>query len=243
MAHRTGAGLHIVHANSTGGAVTAEFLAIIDEARDAGLDVTTEAYPYGAGMTWIESALFDEWETWSDARFNEVEWLETGERLTRQEFAHYRELGGLVIIHNRTEEMTRAAIANPLTMIASDGRIANGRGHPRSSGTYARVLGKYVREKGTLTLMGALRRMTVEPTRRLEARVPAMHTKGRISIGADADITVFNPATVIDQSTYTNPAIPSRGITYVLVNGIVVVDDGALVTSVHPGKAIRADTR
>jgi len=243
VAKRTGVALHVVHANSSGGAQTVEFLDVIQAARDSGNDVTTEAYPYSAGMTSIESALFDDWETWPDSRFATFQWVETGERLTRQTFGAFRARGGEVIVHDRTEEMTRAAIATPLTMIASDGFLANGRGHPRTSGTYARVLGRYVRDGGAVDLADALRRMTIEPARRLEARVPAMRNKGRVQVGADADLTVFDPATVIDRSTYVDATIPSEGIEYVFVNGVLVVDRGALVLGARPGRAIRAAER
>ena len=239
-AKKTGAPLHIVHANSSGGSETPAFLARIEEARAAGQDVTTECYPYSAGQTRIESALFDDWQSWDDERFGIHQWVATGERLTRENFGHYREQGGSVIIHSRTEEMTRAAVESPLTMIASDGGISNGRGHPRGSGTYSRVLGKYVREDKALTLMDALRKMTIEPARRLETYVPAMRNKGRLSVGADADITIFNPDTVIDKSTYEHSAVPPDGIPYVLVNGVLVVDEGELVPGAHPGRALRA---
>ncbi|MFP5354468.1 MAG: amidohydrolase family protein, partial [Gemmatimonadota bacterium] len=147
--------------------------------------------------------------------------------------------GGTVITHGRSEEQTRAAIVSPLSMIASDGFIEGGRGHPRTSGSYAKVLGKYVREEGGLTLMDALRKMTIDPARRLEARVPDMAKKGRIRTGADADITMFDPATVIDRATYEDASIPSAGIPYVIVNGQVVVEKGELTTA-RPGRAIRA---
>ena len=238
-AKQSGASLHVVHANSSGGASTADFLRIIEDARSNGQDVTTEAYPYEAGMTRIGSALFDDWESWDDDRFPIHQWVETGERLTRESFARYREQDGFVIIHSRTEKMTRAAIENPLTMIASDGIISGGRGHPRTSGTYAKVLGKYVREEGILTLTDALRRMTIEPARRLEGYVSAMRTKGRLSVGADADITIFDAETVIDRSTYTDPQLPSDGIEYVIVNGVLVVDEGELVPDTRAGRAIR----
>jgi N-acyl-D-aspartate/D-glutamate deacylase len=234
-----GASLHIVHVNSSSGSDIATFLAAIQAARDAGQDVTTEAYPYGAGMTEIQSALFDDWNTWSDDRFAQHQLVSTGERLTRETFAKARAAGGTIIIHGRPEEQTRAAIASPLSMIASDGFIENGRGHPRTSGTYAKVLGRYVRDEGLVELMDALRRMTVEPARRLERRTPAMTNKGRIRVGADADLTVFDPATVIDRATYEDATIPSAGIPYVIVGGQVVVDAGEL-TGVRPGRAIRA---
>jgi hypothetical protein len=234
-----GAALHIVHVNSTGGNDLDAFLEAIQAARDRGQDVTTEAYPYGAGMTEIQSALFDDWETWPDDRFARNQLVSTGERLTRETFAKARAEGGTIISHGRPEEQTRAAIVSPLTMIASDGFIENGRGHPRTSGSYAKVLGQYVREEGVVTLMDALRRMTLEPARRLERRTPAMANKGRVRVGADADLTVFDPATVIDRATYEDATIPSAGIPYVIVAGQVVVDGGEL-TGVRPGRAIRA---
>ncbi len=231
--------LHIVHVNSSADSELDAFLAAIEAARDAGQDVTTEAYPYGAGMTEIQSALFDDWQTWPDARFGLHQLVSTGERLTRATFGKARAAGGTVIIHGRSEEQTRAAIASPLAMIASDGFIENGRGHPRTSGTFAKVLGKYVREEKVVPLMDALRRMTLDPAHRLERRTPAMVNKGRIKTGADADLTIFDPATVIDRSTYEDATIPSAGIPYVIVGGEAVVDRGE-VTAARSGRAIRA---
>ena len=231
--------LHIVHVNSSAGDELDGFLAAIRAARDAGQDVTTEAYPYGAGMTEIQSAVFDDWTTWSDQRIAQHQLVSTGERLTRETFARARQTGGTVIIHSRSEAQTRAAIASPLSIIASDGFIENGRGHPRSSGTYAKVLGRYVRDEGLMTLMEALRRMTLEPARRLEHRAPAMAAKGRLSVGADADITIFDPSAVIDRATYEDGTLPSAGIPYVVVGGQVVVD-GEKITAARPGRAIRA---
>lgn len=236
-----GASLHVVHVNSSGGNDLDAFLAAIQAARDGGQDVTTEAYPYGAGMTEIQSALYDDWETWPDDRFERNQLVSTGERLTRETFAKARAEGGTIITHGRSEEQTRAAIVSPLSMIASDGFIENGRGHPRTSGTYAKVLGRYVRDEGVVDLMDALRRMTIEPARRLERRTPAMAAKGRVRVGADADLTIFNPATVIDRATYEDATIPSAGIPYVIVAGQVVVDGGQL-TEAKPGRAVRAPT-
>lgn len=234
-AREAGAALHVVHANSSAGEAIAPFLARIERARGAGQDVTTEMYPYAASQTTIQSALFDEWESWDDERFARYEWAGTGERLTRASFAEYRRRGGSLIIHGRTEDLTRVAVASPLTMIASDGGLS----HPRGAGTFARVLGRHVREEGTLDLMDALARMTIRPAQRLESFVPAMRAKGRLSVGADADVTVFDPATVIDRATYADPRKASEGIVFVLVNGVLVVEDGELVPDVRPGRAVR----
>jgi N-acyl-D-aspartate/D-glutamate deacylase len=238
-ARSAGAPLHIVHVNSSADAEIDRFLEMIEAARQAGQDVTTEAYPYGAGMTEIQSALFDDWKTWPDERFALHQLVSTGERLTRATFEKARAAGGTVIIHGRTEEQTRKAIASPLAMIASDGFIEHGRGHPRTSGTYAKVLGKYVRDDHVVPLMDALRRMTLEPARRLERRTPAMAKKGRIKVGADADLTIFDPATVIDRATYEDASIPSAGIPCVIVGGQPVVERGEL-TAARPGRAVRA---
>ena len=236
-ANNAAASLHIVHANSSGGGNILEFLEMIQMAQDEGRDVTTEAYPYGASQTGIQSALFDDWESWDDERFERHQWVRTGERLNRETFSKYREEGGSVIIHGRTEEMTLAAVTSPLTIVASDG----GTGHPRGAGTFARILGRYVREQGALELMDALARMTILPTLMLEEFVPAMKTKGRIRVGSDADITIFDPETVIDRATYLEGSLTSDGIEYVLVNGIPVVYEGEIAEGVRPGKAIKAE--
>ena len=234
-ARNVGASLHVVHANSSGGDAVMTFLDRIEAARSAGQDVTTEMYPYAAAQALIQSAVFDGWAAWPESRFERYEWIRTGERLTRETFAARRAEGGSVIIHSRTDALTLAAVTSPLTMVASDGAS----GHPRGAGTFARILGRYVREQGALDLMDALARMTIRPAQRLEAFVPAMMHKGRIRVGADADLTIFDPATVIDRASYENPSLLSAGIEYVIVNGVVVVERGALVDGVHPGLPVR----
>ena len=236
----TGVSLHIVHITSSGGRQTANCLKIIEGARKHGVDVSTEMYPYTASATRIESALFDDdWEKRSGMRYDQLQWVATGERLTAETFAKYRKIGGSVISHGMSEETVRLAVANPSVMIASDGRITNGKGHPRSAGTFARVLGVYVREQKALPLMEAIRKMTLMPAQRLEASVPAMGTKGRIKIGADADIVVFNPDTVIDKATFENAAQYSEGIENVMVAGVFVLRNGNFVNGVYPGAGLR----
>jgi len=236
----TGAPLHVVHISSSGLRAAPLLLQMIGEAQSRGLDVTTECYPYTATQTNIESAIYDEgWKEALGIDYKDLQWVATGERLTAESFARYRKTGGPVIGHAIPEEIARLSVASPLTMIASDGLLQKGKGHPRGSGTYARVLGRYVRELKALTLMDALSKMTLMPARRLEQIAPMMKNKGRIRVGADADLTIFNPATIIDKSTFEEPAQYSEGITHVLVGGVFVVKDGKLQTDINPGRAIR----
>jgi N-acyl-D-aspartate/D-glutamate deacylase len=237
----TGAPLHVVHIHSTGGPLTPKLLQMIGEARARGLDVTTECYPYIAGMTDIKSAIFNEgWQEVFGIDYKDLQWAATGERLTKETFAKYRQTGGMVAVFSMTEEIVVAALRNPLTMIASDGILDNGKGHPRTAGTYARVLGKYVRDDRALSLLDALAKMTLMPAQRLERRVPAMKYKGRIRAGADADLTLFDPQTISDRATFQDAARESVGVRFVIVNGVVVVKDGQLQANVHPGGPIRA---
>ncbi|MDQ6677665.1 MAG: amidohydrolase family protein [Acidobacteriota bacterium] len=230
----TGAALHVVHLPSMAFRQTPECLLMIAGARRHALDVTTEAYPYTAGMTWLETAIFDPgWQERLGIGFGGLQWVATGERLTAQTFEKYRKEGGDVILHHIPEEIVRLAMADPTVLIASDGWIDNGKGHPRGAGSYARVLARYVREQHVLPLMTALAKMTLLPAQRLD-----LPDKGRIKVGADADLTLFDPARVADRATYENPAQYSDGIPYVIVNGVPVVSEGKL-QPVAPGRGIR----
>ncbi len=239
----TGAPVHIVHVNSTSLAATPRTLALIQEARDRGLDVTAEAYPYSAGMTELASPLLDRFAKGPDSMFAKLMLVSTGERLTRASFAANRTPGALVILFLNTPDMEALAVTSPLTAIASDGLLANGKGHPRMAGTSGRVLGHYVRESGQLSLVDAIRKLALMPAQRLERVAPMFRDKGRIKVGADADITVFDPATVADRATYQEPALASVGFRHVLVNGVPVVADGVIREGTYPGRAARAPIR
>src|SRR5438094_1902858 len=252
LAAETHAPLHVVHINSVGLAETPELLEMITEAQAHGRDVSTEAYPYDAGMTEIQSATIqDVYKNAPDERLAELEWPPTGERLNRERFDRYTRTGGPVVIHTNTEQMVVVAITSPLTIIASDAYWQDGTGHPRTTGAYARVLSRYVdalrppspEGRGgqgvRLSLMDAIRKMTLMAAQRLEARVPAMRQKGRLRVGVDADITIFDPVTVMDRSTYEEPSLAPVGIQHVIVNGVSVVANGQAVEGVAPGKAVR----
>lgn len=239
----TGVPLQIVHINSSYGDDAPRLLGLVRAARARGLDVTVEAYPYTAAMTYIESPAFDGWRAWAPERFARFEWPATGERLTRTTFERRRLEKGLVFIHSNEEPVVRGILADSLVLIASDGIGDSSGAHPRLAGSFARVLGRYVREDSSLTLMSAIRKATLLPARALEARAAAMRRKGRVQVGMDADLAAFDPATLGDRATYREPRLPSAGIRFVIVNGVPVVRDGRLVAGVRPGLAIRGPRR
>jgi N-acyl-D-aspartate/D-glutamate deacylase len=237
----TGAPLHIVHVPSMALSTTPVVLQMIAEAQARGMDLTACCYPYTAFGTGISSAVFDDgWKARFGIDYGDLQWAATGERLTAETFAKYHKAGGMVIAHAIPEAAVLAAVTSPTTMVSSDGGLSQGKGHPRSSGTFARVLGHYVRDQRALPLMVAIRKMTLMPARRLEKRAPMMTRKGRIRLGADADLTIFDADRVIDKATFDQPSLHSEGIRYVLVNGAVVLNNGKLIESALPGKPVRA---
>lgn len=238
----TGAPLHIVHLNSVCLKDTLECLDMLSGTRARGLDVTAEAYPYAAGMTYINSALFNPgWQEKLGIGYGELMLPDTGEHLTKERFdeLHNSSEPHLVVIFNNTEQADDAAVTNPLIMIASDGVT----GHPRNAGTYSRVLARYVRAQHSLTLMDAIRKMSLMPAQRLETSTAEARNLGRLQEGRMADIVVFDPERITDRSTYSTPTEPSAGVRYLVVGGIVVIDKGAVVPNVHPGRAITSTVR
>ncbi len=237
----TGASCQIVHlASSAIGSMEAS-LEMIAGARRNGVDIMADIHPYLANSTRLESALYDPgWEErFGGVTVDSIMLVDTGERLNAETFELWRERGATIVTFFIPKNEMLLALKHPLVMITSDGVIVDGKGHPRGAGTFAHVLGRLTREEGHLTLMEALRKMTIMPAQRLEQAAPSMRHRGRLSQGAYADITIFDPTTVIDRATYLNSAQYSEGVEYVIVNGTVVLDGGELVTDAAPGRAVR----
>jgi len=235
----TRASLHIVHLNSSSMWDIATNIDLIRGAQEAGVDVTTEAYPYTAASTSLESAIFDEgWQESLRITYSDLQWQATGERLTEETFNEYRDEGGIVIIHMMQPEWISMAMEAPNVMVASDAMPYDPGAHPRSAGTFSRFLGRYVRDEGVLSLMDGLRKITLMPAERLEMVSPQMRRKGRIQIGSDADVTIFDPSRIIDTATFEGELSYSLGVEFVLVNGQFVVRDGENVEGAFPGRPV-----
>lgn len=233
----TGASLHIVHINSSCGAQALDCVGLVAGARARGLDVTIEAYPYEAAMTAINSARFNPgWQEKTGVTYHDLMLPETGERLTKERFEelHNSSEPRLVVLFSNSMENVDPLVRNPLVMVASDGE----KGHPRNAGTFCRVLARYVRSQGTLTLMDAIRKMSLMPAQVLERSTPSARLKGRLQEGADADVVIFDPQTVTDRATYQHPMETSLGVEYLLVGGVMLVDKGKLMEGVFPGKPV-----
>lgn len=243
LASQTGAALHVCHIQHNAMRNTELFLREIREARAAGVDVTTELLPYNAGSAPISSAVFGrDWQQIFAIDYADVEWAATGQRFDEATWHDYRERfpQGQVVHHYVEEAWTRAALAEPGVLVVSDllPMVDEARAVAPHNGAFSRVLGRYVREAGVLDLGTALAKMTALPAARLAAFFPAFERKGRIAPGTDADLTIFDPESILDRATYGDPFQPSAGIDYVIVAGDVAVDRGVLVEEVFAGQRL-----
>jgi N-acyl-D-aspartate/D-glutamate deacylase len=244
VAGASGASVHVEHIISTGGTFSmSESLSSLAKAREVGIDVTACLYPYNFWATYLGSARFDPgWERRFRITYSDLEIPGTGERLTEETFESYRRANKLAVAYAIPEADVRAALQAPFTMIGSDSFLSpSHNNHPRASGTFARVLGKYVREEAVIGLMEALAKMTILPANRLQAVAPALRKKGRLQEGSDADLVVFDPETVRDRATVADPAQYSEGIDWVLVAGQVVKSPDGVRKDVRSGSPIRYD--
>jgi N-acyl-D-glutamate deacylase len=256
-----GGGLVIQHMTAQTLAVTPAALQAIDDARAKGVQVLAEIYPYNFGST-IAGADYlhpDNYQRNMGRDYKDIIEVSNMKPLTK---ARYDELvktapGTSVLFYNATEDTVNSALAHPNTVLGSDSypytlKEKGGpaiawdtpfdgvNGHPRGAGTHARLL-RLVREgKVDIPLDLAVSKMSYLIARFLQDNgVAQMAHKGRVQVGADADLTVFDPDTVKDNSTRSQGGLPSTGIPYVVVNGTVMVKDSKVLKGVYPGQAIR----
>jgi N-acyl-D-glutamate deacylase len=255
-----GGGLLVQHMHQQALALTPFALDLIDDARKNGLNVRAEIYPYifGASIVGADYLKPDTYGPNMGRTYKDIIEVETMKPLTKE---RYEELvksnpATAIMFYGCKEKDMEYALAHPSSTVGSDafpltitktGKMAfdwetpyeEVQGHPRTAGSHAKVL-RLSREKKLMPLMLAISKMTYMPAKFLEENgVPEMSRKGRIQEGADADITIFDPKTVTDNSTIEKAGLPSTGIPYVIVNGTVVVEDSKVLKDVYPGQPVR----
>jgi len=244
MAAATGAQAQLAHLISSTVGSAPLSIALVEGAAARGVDVGFDFHVWTRNQTWLQSALFDEgWqERFGGATYSDIYVADTQEQLTEARFFELRaEPEGLSVqTEFIPEEEMIMGLRSPLGIVSSDGGgLVDGRGHPRSTGTFGRFLGRFVRELEIVDWMEGIRKITLLPAQRLERSIPGMERKGRLQIGMDADVTVFDPATVQERASYANPAQMSAGISHVIVNGTLVLVDGEIAEGAAPGKWLR----
>jgi len=264
LAASTGAHMHISHLNSMSTRDIPAIAELIRGAQQRGLRITTEAYPYAAGSTVVGAEIFrGNWrERWGGASTSDLEVNGVPFNDSTLAEAQAKAPGTWIVSHFMRPERNPAdqgyldqAVLFPGGAIASDAMpwTVNGRtitedvwplpagafAHPRSAGTFTKFLRDYVRERKKVTLIEGVRRLTLVPAQILEESVPQMRRKGRLQVGMDADLVVFDPEVVSDKATYSAPNARSVGMRHVVVNGVPVIRSGELVREAKPGRAVR----
>lgn len=234
-----GTELHICHIHSMARKDIMFSLQQIHLARKQGYPITTEIYPYTAGNTEISSAIFDEgWQERLGCSHHDLQWVESGERLTKENFDEKRKEGGSVIVHMLEQEWVDSAVVQDFTMIASDGGGYSPKGHPRGSGSFTKTIRDYVLSRKLLSMKDVIAKMTIKPALLLEKSVPSMKKRGRIQEGCFADILLFDPNKIQDNANYENGFVEASGMQYVFINGKQVIHKEELVNGVYAGEAI-----
>ncbi|NOD92606.1 amidohydrolase family protein [Ruegeria sp. HKCCD4884] len=269
LAATTGARTNICHLHSTNLHDTLTAAEMVASARELGVDVTTEVYPYGIATMPIASAVLlqegDEFRNRMGIDFDSVRlvakqrWIEDEADIRKEQ---EEDPGQFIIMQYLDEkkasdaEILKQVTAKPWIAIASDSIPytlpdgtpvmgstwpvpENAQSNPRSAGTFAKFLRVWVREDQLLDWPQAIAKVSLIPAQLFDGLVPSMERKGRLQVGMDADITVFDPDTISDRATIDKPAEASVGVEYLLVNGTVLISDGEIDTDLLPGKAIK----
>jgi len=243
LAQETGCQVHIEHINSTGGTGRMQdALYQIETAQAEGLSITACIYPYTYWATYAASARFDDFQDKYGIGYNDLQVANSSSRITAAEWPEIRRKNLLTAAFAMSEADITEALSAPWVMVGSDAILTEGgNNHPRSTGCFSRLLGVYARDRGVLNLSDALARITILPSKLLESVSSGMAKRGRIQAGAIADITIFDPVSIKDQSTISSTGMPSEGVQHVLVGGRFVRQNGANNKTERPGIAIIRD--
>jgi N-acyl-D-aspartate/D-glutamate deacylase len=245
LARATGAPLFVCHITHNAMGRIGNWLAMIDQANAEGANIATETLSYSAGGTAIAADVFRrrDWQKIFDITYEDVQWVATGEWLTQQSWEKYarEQPSGMVNHHYVKEDWMITAMQWPAMMISTDALPAldlDVLSNPNIAGTFSRVLGHYVRDTGLLSLPQALAKMSLLQARWMAQASPAFDKKGRLQPGADADIVIFNPATIAAGATYGDPYQKPVGMQHVIVGGRQVVVDATRIEGRYPGRKI-----
>jgi N-acyl-D-aspartate/D-glutamate deacylase len=244
MAAATGAQAQLVHLTSSTVGSAPLSIKLIEGAARNGVKVGFDFHVWTRNETTLQSALYDEgWqERFGGISYEQLYVADTQEQLTKARFDELRKQKQPIDVQTEfiKEDEIEMALRSSMGIITSDGGgLDDGKGHPRSVGTFARFLRIYVREKKLVSLMDGLKRITLLPAQRLEGSVPRMKKKGRLQEGSDADITIFDPSQIKERATYKEPALRSEGVSFVVVNGKLILNKGQIAPGVTPGEWLR----
>jgi N-acyl-D-glutamate deacylase len=268
LAASTGAHMHICHINSTSSRDIDKAVVLVQSAIDQGLPISLGAYTWGVAESAIGAAEWNPKDVrdrlgvdWSDFKLVRTGHdFGTKEELEQAIADNPGDLVAVRYLHDETDSRDRALLdlsvlfpggvieTDSVPWTTPDGKWLRGKewplpegaaSHPRSAGTYTRFLRKWVRERGVISFMEAIRKSSLRPAQILEKSTPMMKKKGRIQSGMDADVIVFDPETVADRATFENPTQTAAGMKHVMVNGTFLIRDEQLDTDAFPGRPVR----